>query len=268
MWIGYVGQGGKIMATVMSSRPQFISEDEWQVRCDLAACYRLFVKYGWTDLIFTHLTARVPGHPDQYLINPYGLLFHEITASSLIKVDFDGNVLSGDYPYNNAGHSIHTAVLKVRPEVNAVLHSHTRAGTAVSCMECGLLPLSQQGNEILPLVCYHEYDVATSNKEECERLGNDIGINKWAMLMHNHGALTVGRTVAEAFYFMYYLEIACKIQVDVLSSGQKYVVPNDSALKKLADYGRIRPEGVNPAAVRSWEALIRDLDNSQADYKK
>ena len=117
-----------------------ISQEEWDTRVRLAACYRLFVKFGWTDLIFTHLSARVPGQPEQYLINPYGLLFEEITASSLLKVDFDGNVISGDHAYNDAGHAIHTAVLKARPDINAVFHSHTRAGMAVSTMKCGLLP--------------------------------------------------------------------------------------------------------------------------------
>ena len=255
------------MASVLSSPPASMTHEEWQTRCELAACYRFFVKFGWTDLIFTHLTARVPGHADEYLINPYGLLFSEITASSLLKVDFDGNVLCGDFPYNSAGHNIHTAILKARPEVTSVLHSHTRAGTAVSALECGLLPLSQQGNEIIDLVCYHDYDLATSNQEECDRLGADIGKDKWAMLMRNHGALTAGRTVAEAFYFMYFLEMACKIQVDVLASGQKYVVPKDSALKKLSDYGQPKSEGPSDPVVRSWEALIRELDRTQPDYK-
>ena len=181
---------------------QNMSEEEWQVRQDLAACYRLFVHFGWTDLIFTHLSARVPGHTDQYLINPYGLLFAEITASNLIKVDFDGNVLSGDYPYNDAGHSIHTAVLKARPDVNAVLHSHTRAGMAVSCMACGLLPFTQQANEVSGIVSYHKYGVATDNEAECRKLGEDIG-DKVLMIMNNHGLLSSGRTVAEAFYYLY-----------------------------------------------------------------
>ena len=127
------------------STPRFVaaqcSEDEWRLRVELAACYRAFVHYGWTDSIFTHLSARSPDNPQHYLINPYGLLFHEICASNLIKVDFDGNVVQGEYPYNDAGHAIHTAVLEARPDINVALHSHTRAGMAVSCMACGLLPL-------------------------------------------------------------------------------------------------------------------------------
>ena len=243
-----------------------ITESEWQVRCDLAACYRLFVRYGWTDLIFTHLSARVPGRDDHYLINPYGLLFDEVTASSLIKVDFDGNVIAGDYPYNDAGHAIHTAILRARPDVNAVLHSHTRAGMAVSAMDCGLLPLTQQANEVREFVCRHVYDVP-DNAEVCRRLGADIG-DKWLMLMENHGLLSAGRTVAEAFYFLYTLENACKVQVDILASGAKVVTPTDDALARIADYGRPPADAPFDAVTRSWSALIRMLERDDPSYKK
>ena len=144
-----------------------MSEAEWQTRVDLAALYRLFVKYGWTDLIYTHISARVPGEDGNYLINPYGMFFDEITASSLIKADYDGNVI--DPPggeYNQAGHLIHTAVLKARPEINFVLHTHSRAGAAVSAMKCGLLPLSQHSNIVLEQVAYHDYAQVTHDDEE------------------------------------------------------------------------------------------------------
>ena len=154
-----------------------ISDAEWQQRVELAACYRLFVKYGWTDLIFTHLSARVPGADNLYLINPFGLLFEEVTASSLLKVDFSGNVISGDHPYNDAGHAIHSAVLRARDDINVVLHSHTSAGMAVSTMQCGLLPITQQANEIMANVAYHDYDIPVGAEEECERLGKDIADN-------------------------------------------------------------------------------------------
>ena len=147
-----------------------MSEAEWQTRVDLAALYRLFIKYGWTDLIYTHISARVPGEKGNYLINPYGMFFDEITASSLIKADYDGNVI--DPPggeYNQAGHLIHTAVLKARPEINFVLHTHSRAGAAVSAMKCGLLPLSQHSNIVLEQVAYHDYAQVTNDDEECER---------------------------------------------------------------------------------------------------
>ena len=211
-------------ATMMQTPPDTLSPEEWDTRVDLAACYRLFVHFGWSDLIFTHLTARVPGHPDQYLINPYGLLFNEITASNLMKVDFEGNVLSGDSPLNQAGHEIHTAALKARPDCNAALHSHTRAGMAVSCMEDGLLPLTQQSNECMGTVCYHDYALATESEEECRRIGEDLG-DSYIMFMRNHGLLTVGRTVSEAFYFMYTIENACKVQVDAAGVAGKICRP-------------------------------------------
>ncbi len=243
------------------------SEQEWQVRCDLAACYRLFVRYGWTDLIFTHLSARVPGTTDQYLINPFGLLFEEVTASSLLKVDFDGTVLSGDHPFNDAGHAIHTAVLKSRPDVNVALHSHTRAGMTVSTMKCGLLPLTQQANEMMDNVCYHEYDIAVGAEEECERLGRDLG-DKHCMIMHNHGLLTCGRTVGEAFYLLYTLENACKVQVDALASGQELHLTKTSAGEALARYGRVKPEKVSRSARLSWSAALRRLNQTDDSYRQ
>jgi ribulose-5-phosphate 4-epimerase/fuculose-1-phosphate aldolase len=244
-----------------------ISEEEWRIRVDLAACYRLFVRFGWTDLIFTHLSARVPGAEDLYLINPYGLLFEEITASSLLKVDFDGNVVSGDHPFNDAGHAIHTAVLKSRPDVNVALHSHTRAGMTVSTMKCGLLPLTQQASEVMDNVAYHEYDIAVGAEEECERLGRDLG-EKHAMIMHNHGLLTCGRDVAEAFYLMYTLENACKVQVDAMASGQELHHTKESASRMLANYGKVKAEQPSRASRLAWPALIRSLDAQDESYKQ
>ena len=240
------------------------SEAEWQTRVDLAALYRLFVRYGWTDLIFTHISARVPGEENTYLINPYGLFFDEITASSLIKADFDGNVIDpvgGEY--NQAGHLIHTAVLKARPEVNFVLHTHSRAGAAVSAMKCGLLPLTQHSNLILNTVAYHDYAQVTSDEEECERLGADIE-DKYLMIMRNHGLLGCGRTAAEAFHCLYYLEMSCKIQVDILASGQEYIVPDDDAVAGLAKSGA---PGDVPKGDRAWPGLLRGLDRTDPSYR-
>jgi ribulose-5-phosphate 4-epimerase/fuculose-1-phosphate aldolase len=242
------------------------SEEEWNLRVQLAACYRAFVHYGWTDSIFTHLSARVPGEADHYLINPYGLLFHEICASNLIKVDFDGNVIEGDYPYNEAGHAIHTAMLKARPDVNVALHSHTRAGMAVSCMKCGLLPLTQQANEIRDMLCYHAYGIARSHSEECDRLGADIE-GKWIMIMENHGLLTVGRSVAEAFYYLYQVENACKVQVDVLASGQDFVTPAPEVVDELASDGKARASGTPDFVDFTWDAVIRLLDQKDPSYR-
>ncbi len=241
------------------------SEEEWQLRVDLAACYRAFVHYGWTDSIFTHLSARVPGYPEHYLINPYGLLFHEIRASNLIKVDFEGNVIDGDFPYTEAGHAIHTAILKSRPDINVALHSHTRAGMAVSCMRCGLLPLTQQANEIRDLVCYHPYGFATGNEEECERLGRDLG-DKWIMIMHNHGLLAAGRSVAEAFYHLYSVENACKVQVDVLASGKEYVTPAAEVLDEMAGYGKAWSDDKQFLAM-FWNAVRRLLEQKDPSFQ-
>ncbi len=253
-----------------NSEPQRLSnrysDDEWQLRVQLAACYRAFVQYGWTDSIFTHLSARVPGNPQQYLINPYGLLFHEICASNLIKVDFDGNVVDGDYPYNEAGHAIHTAMLKARPDVNVALHSHTRAGMAVSCMQCGLLPLTQQANEIRDLLCYHEYGIARIDSKECERLGADMG-DKWIMVMQNHGLLTVGRNVAEAFYYLYTVENACKVQIDVLASGKEYVTPAADVVDQLAREGRERVSDNLEHVDLTWNAVLRLLDSKDPSFR-
>lgn len=239
------------------------SDSEYQARVDLAALYRLFVQYGWTDMIYTHISARVPGEPNHYLINPYGLLFDEITASVLIKVDFEGNVVAGDYPYNEAGHLIHTAVLKARPEINYVLHSHTRAGAAVSAMKCGLLPVSQHANIISATVAQHEYLSIVANHDECDLLAKDLGSN-YLMIMQNHGLLSCGRTAAEAFWYLYYLEIACKIQVDVLKSGVDYIVPSTQAITDLQQEGL---PGDEPLGGSEWPAMIRMLDRKDPSYR-
>ncbi len=242
------------------------SDEEWQLRVQLAACYRAFVHYGWTDSIFTHLSARVPGHSEQYLINPYGLLFHEICASNLIKVDFDGNVVAGDYHYNEAGHAIHSTMLKARPDINIALHSHTRAGMAVSCMECGLLPLTQQANEIRDMLCYHAYGIARTSSEECERLAEDMADHS-IMIMHNHGLLTVGRNVAEAFYYLYTVESACKVQVDVLASGAEIVTPAIEIVDELAREGKELAIESHDHANLAWDAVLRLLDGKDPSYK-
>ncbi len=251
------------MATTASMRRNEIEEEEWQVRCDLAACYQVFVKYGWTDLIYTHVSARHPTQPDHYLINPYGLLFDEITASKLVVVDFEGKLVRGDYPYNDAGHAIHSAVLKARPDVNWVLHTHTRAGMAVACMKCGLLPLTQQGMMLHGHVSYHPYDLQTSGPEECERLAADLGPNNQAMILTNHGLLSCGPTVGEAFVVLYTLESACKVQVDVMTANAEIVLPEQSVVERmaeLADTGWMSGE-------REWQAMIRWLERERPEFR-
>ncbi|MSP82604.1 MAG: class II aldolase/adducin family protein [Alphaproteobacteria bacterium] len=242
---------------------QFASQAERQTRVDLAALYRCFAHFGWTDLIYTHLTARVPGEDGTYLINPYGLRFEEITASNLIKVDFDGNVLTGEHPYNEAGHLIHTAVLKARPEINFVVHSHTRAGMAVAAMKAGLLPLSQHAMVVVDQIAYHPYQDVTGADDECDLLAGDLG-DKYLMILQNHGLLACGRSAAEAFYYHYYLEMACKVQVDVMSSGAEMIVPPPKAVRPVAAWGdpgdRVRGE-------REWSSLLRLLDGKDPSFR-
>lgn len=244
--------------------PLVRDDSERQARIALAALYRLFHHYGWTDTIETHLSMRVPGTTDQYLINPYGLLFDEVTASSLLRVDMDGNVLAGEHPFNEAGHLIHTAILNARPDVTVVLHSHTRAGSAVSAMDCGLLPISQPANEVSGLPSYHDYAMAYARPEtECAALARDLPAPKLAMIMRNHGLLVAGRTPAEAFHLHMLLENACKIQVDVLSSGTGYVVPEQQAIEDLAGwYLRAEPQEYE----RQWAAMLRLVHRRHAGF--
>ena len=176
-----------------------VSAEEWQLRCDLAACYRLVAHYGWSDLVFTHISARVPGPEHHFLINPYGLMFDEITASSLVKVDKDCNkLIDSPFPVNPAGFVIHSAVHEARDDVQCVLHTHTRAGVAVSAQAGGILPISQQSTFVLAALGYHDYQGVAFRPEEKPSLQADLGLNTFLML-RNHGLLTVGKTIADAF---------------------------------------------------------------------
>jgi ribulose-5-phosphate 4-epimerase/fuculose-1-phosphate aldolase len=249
----------------ISPRPaaRAVSEAEWSVRVDLAALYRLFVRYGWTDLIYTHIAARVPGEPDAYLINPYGLMFDEITASNLLKVGLDGSGRRPGAAINPAGHLIHSAVLKARPDIAFTLHSHTRAGIAVSAMSCGVLPLSQHAGEVLGTLAYHDYQDITVAADECDALVRDLG-SSYLLVMHNHGLLACGRSAAEAFLYLYRLEMACKVQVDVMATGVKPVLPRPDMVQSLKSWGR---PGAEPRGAEEWAALLRMLDRDDPSYR-
>src|SRR5678816_1826348 len=193
---------------------------EWQQRVDLAACYRLVAMYGWDDLIFTHISARVPGPEHHFLINPYGMMFNEITASSLVKVDLEGNkVLDSPYDINPAGFVIHSAVHEARDDANCVLHVHSVNGVAISAQEDGVLPLSQHSMFVLSSLAYHDYEGVALEEDEKPRLVRDLG-SKRCLMLRNHGLLTVGQSVAEAFVAMYFFETTCMIQVRAQSGGQ------------------------------------------------
>src|SRR4029453_13924594 len=205
-----------------------IDPQEWQLRCDLAAAYRLFARFGMDDLIFTHLSVRLPGKDHRFLLNPFGYLFDEITASSLIAVDPEGHAIEKleEAKIKNAGFTIHSAVHVARAEAQCVMHSHTTAGMAVAAQEQGLLPLNQMSMEFFGRLAYHDYEGIALDLDERERLVGGLGPRN-AMILGPPGLLTVGRTVAEAFHYMYYLEQACRLQIAATQGGQKITLPSD-----------------------------------------
>src|SRR3954463_6431062 len=233
-----------------------VSAEEWKIRVDLAAAYRLVAHYGWDDLIFTHLSARVPGPEHHFLLNPYQLMFEEVTASSLVKVDLDGHAV-GETPFmtNAAGFTIHSAIHMAREDAHAVIHLHTPHGQAVSAHGEGLLPLTQTAMLIRDEVAYHDYEGVAVDLDERERIVADLG-SKGAMLLRNHGTLTVGETVGEAFVRMYFLERACQAQILALSAGRDNLSnPPQGAPEVAAQQGKI---GLKMAAAAlAWPALLR-----------
>jgi ribulose-5-phosphate 4-epimerase/fuculose-1-phosphate aldolase len=241
-----------------------VSPEEWALRCDLAACYRLAALYGWTDLVFTHISARIPGTDDEFLINPYGLMFEEITASSLIRVDQHGNKLNeSPFDVNRAGFVIHSAVHTGRPDVQCVLHTHTRAGIAVSAQECGLLPISQQATFALGSIGYHKYEGVALYDEEKPRLQADLG-NASCLILRNHGLLTVGRNIPNAFLAMYNLESACQIQISAQAGGALIRI-SEPILKSASYAASKQTEGVGGDFV--WPALLRKLARVNPGYE-
>ena len=237
-------------------RPR-VSDAEWQQRVDLAACYRLVALFGWDDLIFTHISARVPGPEHHFLINPYGFMFDEITASSLVKVDVHGNKLD-DTPHdiNPAGFTIHSAVHTARDDAICVLHLHSANGVAVSAQEAGVLPLSQHSIFVLSSLAYHDYEGVALVEDEKPRLLRDLG-DRRCLMLRNHGLLTVGRSVAEAFVAMYFFETTCRMQVAAMSGGQ----PLRHIAQPIIDGAQAQWEQVTRGAGGglAWPALLRRL---------
>lgn len=234
-----------------------VSAQEWQLRVDLAACYRLIALYGWDDLVFTHISARVAGPEHHFLINPYGLMFEEITASSLVKVDMACNpVLPTPYPVNQAGFVIHSAVHAARDDVACVLHTHTAAGVAVAAQKGGLLPISQQASVVLPLLGYHDYEGLALNDDEKPRLVADLGRNLY-LILRNHGLLAVGPSIADAFLAMYTLERACQVQVRAQCGGELIQVDANVLAGARANAEKAVGGGLGGRLV--WPALLRKL---------
>ena len=235
-----------------------VSDEEWQARVQLAACYRLMDHFGMTDLIYNHITLRIPG-TEHLLINLYGLLYREITASSLVKIDLSGEILAKpetDYGINRSGHVIHGAIHEARPDVAAVIHTHTRAGMGVACMPCGLLPITQTSIRFHGHIGYHDFEGPAIRLEEREHLVADLGEHN-ALILRNHGLLTCGPSVAQAFNLMYQLEMACRAQVDAMAGGQQPLVPSTEVLDRTAHL--YQPGTRRPYGELEWHAMVRLL---------
>ena len=252
------------MSAVVAPRKQDMSDAEWQARVDLAACYRLVARNGWDDLIYTHISAAVPGPKKHFLINPYGLMFGEITASSLVKVDIDGNIVSETpHSINPAGYTIHSAVHAARDDVKCVLHLHTNAGVAVSSQKQGLLPLNQTALVVYSDLAYHDYEGIALDLDERERLVANLG-SKNNLMLRNHGTLTVGHTVAAAYVRMFFLERACQMQVAAQSGGAELNLLSQAMQERVHRQVTTGSAGVGE---RDWPALLRLLDREDPSYK-
>ena len=241
-----------------------VSPEEWAIRVDLAACYRLVAHFGWDDLVFTHISARVGGSHD-FLINPYGLMFDEVTASNLVRVDLEGNkTLESPYEINPAGYTIHSAIHAAREDVGCVLHLHTVAGVAVSCQKQGLLPISQQASVAVLSLAYHDYEGLALNPDEKGRLQEHLG-KSMNFILRNHGLLTACKSIPDAFITMYNLQRACEIQVAAQGHGAELVAVTDEVLATVPGYVKAVTRGAGSAL--TWPALLRKMDRVDPSYK-
>jgi ribulose-5-phosphate 4-epimerase/fuculose-1-phosphate aldolase len=243
--------------------------EEWKARVDLAACYRLVAHYEMSDMLANHISARVPGEDNAFLINAYGMLYEEVTASSLIKIDVEGNILARpdfgdlDYGINKSGYVIHGAIHRARHEIACVIHTHTWAGMAVSALECGLLPISQTAMRFLK-IGYHDYQGVVLNSKEEKSLLKDLGDGE-ALILRNHGLLTVGKTVGEAFNWMHRLELSCRSQLAAMATGEKLrPVPKPVLSETYLNY---QPQTRRPFGVMEWPALLRKLDRMDPSFR-
>ncbi|MBO6827119.1 MAG: class II aldolase/adducin family protein [Sneathiella sp.] len=255
--------GVDVVTKMVPSLKGKVSEEEWAARVDLAACYQLVAHYGMSDMIFTHISARIPGTEDQFLINPYGLFFDEITASSLVKVDIDGKILDDtEFHINPAGYTIHSAVHGARHDIDCVLHTHTAAGMAVSSQKHGLLPMTQHALMFYQRLAYHGYEGIALNLDERERLVRDLGEDSIAMILRNHGLLTVGASISEAFRRIFYLEKACQAQIQALSGGAELILPPEEVCLTAKEQFMSRSD----VQTLEWPGLLRILDRKGSNY--
>lgn len=245
------------------------SAAEWQARVELAAAYRIVHHYGWTDLIYNHISYELPEQRGSYLINPYGLAYNEVTASNLVKIDIEGNVLSDTaFRINHAGFIIHSAIHRARADARCVVHTHSRAGAAVSCLEEGLVPMTQGGMQFYNRVSYHDYEGFNVHLDEQERLCRNLGKNN-AFILRNHGLLTVGETIHKALQRMIYLEQACEIQLDTFQTGRPVKMPPADVCESTARTWEERAAGADAHASDDieWAALLRLADRLYPDYR-
>ncbi len=252
--------------TSTASLKNKVSAEEWQTRVDLAACYRLVAHYGWDDLVYTHITAKIPGAEDQFLINPYGMMFAEITASNLVKIDLAGNKLDADnpYPVNPAGFTIHSAIHAARHDAQCVLHVHTPNGIAVSAQKGGVLPISQQSIFVLASLAYHDYEGVALNADEKPRLVRDLG-DKTFFMLRNHGLLTVGGSIADAFQAMYFFEATCMIQIRAQAGGGELIPISQPVLDGAQAQVKAVTQGLGGKL--AWPGLLRKLDRIDTSFR-
>jgi ribulose-5-phosphate 4-epimerase/fuculose-1-phosphate aldolase len=254
----------RVVDNAVSNVRNQVSAEEWATRIDLAACYRLVAHFGWDDLVFTHISARVPGTHD-FLINPYGFMFEEITASSLVRVDLEGKkTLDSPYDINPAGYTIHSAIHAAREDAGCVLHLHTMEGVAVSAQKGGLLPISQQSTLVLLSLSYHDYEGLALNPDEKGRLQKDLGDTR-NLILRNHGLLTIGRTVADAFLSMFTLQRACEVQVLAQGHGAELIEIPQSVLDTVPEFSRMVMRGAGAGLV--WPALLRKMDRLDPGFR-
>jgi len=252
------------MSAAIQLRPN-MTDAEWNTRCELAALYHVVNYLGWTDLINTHMSARIPGEPNTFLINRYGEMFDEVTASSLIKMDMDGNVLGEAGAFNNAGFTIHSGVYKARPDANCVLHTHTRAGAGIALVEKGIRPISQDALHVYDEVAYHEYGVPAS-VEECEALGRTCANGSCVVLL-NHGLLTFGETIHGALMRLYMLERASELEVMARTMGTEPIQIDDYVIGKAAERMK-KVRHTEAYGLMEWKGLVRTVERKGADYRR
>ena len=239
-------------------------EEEWLNRVNLAACYHLADHFQMSDIIWNHITAKTTSNKETFLINPFGLRYDEITASNLLEIDLDGKIINGDGTINETGYVIHGAIHKNRKDIHCVMHTHSRAGLAVSCFKEGLKPMIQDSAIFYNRISYHEWEGMSTDSEECDRLSKSLGENN-VMILRNHGLLTCGESISEAFMLMYYLDRACKTQIDAESTGEELIIPTNNIMEYAAgqyDDPRFK------LGKHEWPALIRLLDDKKSIYKQ